>query len=774
MVRKNNKGYATIRRRKGTLHFHPKSPAESDVEDSIQPDENVIKVSVLQKIMSSEKRLFLGLVAFRCINALMIQTSFVPDEYWQSLEVAHNMAFGYGHMTWEWRKGLRGYTYPLLFSIVYKVLGVLRLDYAVLLVKLPRIIQGIATAFCDLYTYKLSKKLSDGKTAQYTLLCQLMSWFMFYCGPRTVTNSMETTLCVIGLYFFPWPGTSRKTQLEFILLAALSIIVRPTAAILWLPLFCWHMWMMRDIPFKMIKLYMGVGLVSVLCSFWIDHVFYGRWVFVQYNFLEFNVLHDMGSFYGSHPAHWYLTQGLPVVLATHTIPFLMGLPRIRHPAVLAIIVWLLFAYSMLGHKEFRFIMPILPLCMHICGRYISYVVREWGKEITIEPLHHLVPNLPPDSTIQETDEAAGDMGEGMKDTEETSKPTEETSQDNGETAKDTNESISIKDSSDVPKSKSKESENKSDVKPESIDKSDENKSDKPDATTNESAITATNANQESKLDPKMKDGSDEKIVNDSDSNDQNKSMGKETKDKSNAKSKHFNKTSQKKSQKDANVSKSHSAISCFGKIHKIRLKELKKQLYTLLIVFRNYKFVKVLAYVYTRWLILLQPVMKLRYILAALLMTNLPIALYTCLLHQRGTIDVMRYLATEAGMRHNKAGMDVMFLMPCHSTPYYSYIHHNISMNFLTCEPNLDHLQNYTDEADLFYQNPKHVLRQTFHNASSLPTHLVMFNTLHSSLLSLLGEFQYRDCAKFFHAHIIDDSRVGSHVIVACRSVRSS
>ena len=48
----------------------------------------------LQLIMSSEKTLFLGLLAFRFINALMVQTSYVPDEYWQSIEVAHNMAFG--------------------------------------------------------------------------------------------------------------------------------------------------------------------------------------------------------------------------------------------------------------------------------------------------------------------------------------------------------------------------------------------------------------------------------------------------------------------------------------------------------------------------------------------------------------------------------------------------------------------------------------------------------------------------------------------------------
>ncbi len=48
----------------------------------------------MQLIMASEKTLLLGLIAFRVVNALIIQTSYVPDEYWQSVEVAHNMAFG--------------------------------------------------------------------------------------------------------------------------------------------------------------------------------------------------------------------------------------------------------------------------------------------------------------------------------------------------------------------------------------------------------------------------------------------------------------------------------------------------------------------------------------------------------------------------------------------------------------------------------------------------------------------------------------------------------
>lgn len=35
------------------------------------------------------------LLVFRMCNAVLSYSAFVPDEYWQSLEVAHRMVFGY-------------------------------------------------------------------------------------------------------------------------------------------------------------------------------------------------------------------------------------------------------------------------------------------------------------------------------------------------------------------------------------------------------------------------------------------------------------------------------------------------------------------------------------------------------------------------------------------------------------------------------------------------------------------------------------------------------
>lgn len=42
---------------------------------------------------SPRKSYFLLFLIFRCLNVFLNQTWFVPDEYWQSQEVAHNIAF---------------------------------------------------------------------------------------------------------------------------------------------------------------------------------------------------------------------------------------------------------------------------------------------------------------------------------------------------------------------------------------------------------------------------------------------------------------------------------------------------------------------------------------------------------------------------------------------------------------------------------------------------------------------------------------------------------
>ena len=51
---------------------------------------------------------------------------------------------------------------------------------------------------------------------------------------------------------------------------------------------------------------------------------------------------------------------------------------------------------------------------------------------------------------------------------------------------------------------------------------------------------------------------------------------------------------------------------------------------------------------------------------------------------QRGAEDVMIYLSKEAQIEEVKS---ILFLMPCHATPYYSTLHHDLPKHILDCSP---------------------------------------------------------------------------------------
>lgn len=58
-----------------------------------------------------------------------------------------------------------------------------------------------------------------------------------------------------------------------------------------------------------------------------------------------------------------------------------------------------------------------------------------------------------------------------------------------------------------------------------------------------------------------------------------------------------------------------------------------------------------------------------------LLVSNLAVGLYTGLIHQRGPLDTMSHLGTLCDINSisSPPQPDVLFLMPCHSTPFYRY-----------------------------------------------------------------------------------------------------
>lgn len=126
------------------------------------------------------------------------------------------------------------------------------------------------------------------------------------------------------------------------------------------------------------------------------------------SFVHKNVVANLSIFYGTNPCHWYISQGLPVLCTIWLPATLFGLLKAfqeRNQALAAdakrslarLVCVTVAVYSLLGHKEFRFLQPLLPALTILAatGLESSYAKRRSRKAVPMltdhqdGPLKHM-------------------------------------------------------------------------------------------------------------------------------------------------------------------------------------------------------------------------------------------------------------------------------------------------------------------------------------------------------------------------------------------------
>ncbi|KAL8918618.1 MAG: hypothetical protein Q9172_005334, partial [Xanthocarpia lactea] len=170
----------------------------------IRDDHKTRRRAALQRVKqaTTSQDILLFLIAYRILNALSIRTFFQPDEYFQSLEPAWEMAFGANSgawITWEWKNQLRSAIHPALFAGVYwlsaELSTLLRLaphDHAELLLAAPKVTQAVIAALGDYYTWKMGEP-----TRRERLVLVLEA---LVCGTLVLASS----LVVDRIYYQQW------------------------------------------------------------------------------------------------------------------------------------------------------------------------------------------------------------------------------------------------------------------------------------------------------------------------------------------------------------------------------------------------------------------------------------------------------------------------------------------------------------------------------------------------------------------------------------------
>ncbi len=117
-----------------------------------------------------------------------------------------------------------------------------------------------------------------------------------------------------------------------------------------------------------------------------DRLFYEEWTLPPIRFLYFNIAQSLAVFYGKNPWHYYVTQGIPLLLTT-ALPFgVVGLWKAlaMRPAPSAIkanvtarnqlaitVIFMTMMLSFVSHKEVRFLYPLLPVLHLLAGECMA-------------------------------------------------------------------------------------------------------------------------------------------------------------------------------------------------------------------------------------------------------------------------------------------------------------------------------------------------------------------------------------------------------------------
>ncbi|KAG9295804.1 hypothetical protein G9A89_009033 [Geosiphon pyriformis] len=332
----------------GKVYVSSTPPYDTELETT--PSKSYIKNSNLFS-KNFENTSFPFLLAFRIFNSLVVRSYFVPDEYWQTVEVAHRILHA------------------------------------------PRLLQAVIAAIGDLYTFKFANYIfKDRQVAKFALFSSIISWFNFYCGIRMLSNNVEAVLTIMALYYWPLYESSnirgkedlKRLRVSFSL-AAFSCILRPTNLIVWIFLGM-NLLINTENHVSVFRNAILIMILAIVIMITLDYAFYKTLVFIPLNFLRVNVFQSISIFYGAHPWHWYLTQGIPVVTTT-LLPFMIkGMISSltaygsRTKILVALMLWVIFGYSLISHKEFRFIYPFLPIANIFAGFALKEISQNSTKK----------------------------------------------------------------------------------------------------------------------------------------------------------------------------------------------------------------------------------------------------------------------------------------------------------------------------------------------------------------------------------------------------------
>jgi phosphatidylinositol glycan class B len=334
----------------------------------------------------SNRNIYLtGLIVF-IITAIFSSGSYHFDEHFQILEFAN---YKLGNVTdhdlpWEFKARIRPTLQPTVAMLVIQCLNFIGIKNPFTYAMVLRLISALLSW---IVLVKLSnlllKNFSSEKSKKIFLVLSFFLWFVPLLSVRFSSENWSAITFFAAIYFilrFVDSKTISKTsQLIFAgLLLGFSFFFRFQIGFAIMGLFGWIVFVSR-IKWKHISIIVLFAIVSVALCVYIDCWFYGEFQLTPFNYFKSNIIENKAADFGTSPWWFYIVSylngAIPPISIFLSVLFFIGLYKNPKNIFVWSMVPFLLVHFIVGHKEMRFLFPMVFAFVYIASLGIDFLIE---------------------------------------------------------------------------------------------------------------------------------------------------------------------------------------------------------------------------------------------------------------------------------------------------------------------------------------------------------------------------------------------------------------
>lgn len=307
------------------------------------------------------------------------------DEHFQILEFAGlklNMTVA-GNLPWEYNYQMRSAIQPVVVVVLYNFLNIFGLYNPFTIALFLRLLSA-AVAFLGMYMiYKTyNKTILNDTLKKWFLLLSFFLWFMIYNNVRFSSENWAGSILLIAFSLLNIKQRPNRYYYLYIgLLLGLAFLFRYQAGFLIAGLILWVLFIKKNISNAVfltlgVIFLIGIGII-------IDRWFYGEWTLTTWNYFNQAILQNKISGFGVDPWWYYFEivfiKAIPPFSIIFIVSFIIVFIYKRKDLLTWTILPFLLIHFIIGHKEIRFLFPVIGFLPVVIIKSFEIIQEKWNK-----------------------------------------------------------------------------------------------------------------------------------------------------------------------------------------------------------------------------------------------------------------------------------------------------------------------------------------------------------------------------------------------------------